>query len=352
MKAASRAGSSGSSLAGSHALNRHRLHWAEPVWWLAAIAGFFVFPDFHSFGASVLIMSLFATSLSLLVGYAGIISLGHAAFFGIGAYGSGLLAVRGWQEPISNALAGGAIAAAAALVIGPLILRLRGLALLMVTLAIGMVFYELANKATAITGGDDGLSGIVMAPVLGRFEWSVDGSTAYLYVLAWLLVVFIPVRRLVNSPFGLSLVGLRDNPARMRLIGARVLRLRVMAYVCSALMAGIAGALSAQTTAFVGLQVLSVDTSVDALVMAVIGGIANLYGGMIGAPLYMVVKYFSQQWNPFYWMFFVGCLLIVVTRFGHGGALQLMARALRGMRRNSLKAPSERLTDVLQGAGK
>lgn len=276
-------------------------------------------------------MAVYAMSLGLILGFAGILSLGHALFFGIGAYTAGLLAVAGWGEPITGALTGGLAAAVVALVIGPLILRLNGLPLLIVTLALGVIAYEAANKASSITGGDDGLLGIVIDPVFGQFEWLVDGRTQYLYVLGWSFVLVWLVRWLLATPYGLALEGLRENALRMQLLGAPTLRYRVICFVLSGLMAGIAGSLSAQTTAFVGLHVLSVDTSVDALLMVVIGGVGQLYGGLVGAPIYMSVQYFSQQWNPFYWMFFVGGLLVIVTRFARGGILGLAQRGLDGI---------------------
>jgi branched-chain amino acid transport system permease protein len=206
---------------------------------------------------------------------------------------------------------------------------LTGLPLIMVTLGIGAIFFEAANKATWLTGGDDGLSGIDLAPLFGWFRWSLFGDTGYLYVVGWLAFLFYLTRRVVASPFGVALQGIRENSERMRLIGSPVLRHLVVGYVISAFAAGIAGALWTQTNAFVGLGVFSLDTAIDGLVMLVLGGIGGLYGGLIGAPVYMLVKHFSQQWNPFYWMFLIGGLLIVVVRFGRGGLLGIFAGAFR-----------------------
>lgn len=308
------------------ALGRHRFRWYELIWWGAALAFFFLFPDYRSFGTSVLIMAMLALSLGLALGFAGIISLGHAVYFGIGAYMAGRLALAGWTEPVTGLLIAGIAAGLVAAILGAAILRLSGLPLLMVTLALGVIAFEAANKATSITGGDDGLFGIQLSPLFGRFEWSIFGTVQYLYSLTWLLLVFLLVRRFVASPFGLSLEGIRENPLRMALLGTAVRRQLVITYAFSGLIAGIAGALSAQTTAFVGLQVLSVETSVDALIMVVLGGVGSIYGGLLGAPLYMAVKYFTQHWNPFYWMLVVGLLLIVTTLFARGGISALLSR--------------------------
>ena len=299
------------------------------LWWLAAVACFFLFPDYRSFGASVLVMALFGLSLSLALGFAGIISLGHAVYFGIGAYAAGRLALAGWQEPISVVLISGLMAGAVAVGVGFAILRLSGLPLLMVTLALCVILFEAGNKATAITGGDDGLVGVSFEPVLGLFKWSLDGRVQYLYTLAWLAVIFVLALRVVGSPYGLSMTGVRENSLRMQLLGAPVLGRLVVMYSISAAIAGIAGALLTQNTAFVGLQVLSLEISVDVLVMVVLGGVFSIYGALLGAPVYMIVKYVTQQWNPFYWMLVIGMLLMGVTFFLKGGIAAWLARVSR-----------------------
>ena len=191
-----------------------------------------------------------------------------------------LVNLAGWHEALTGALAGGAASGLFALAIGPLILRLTGLPFIMVTLGIGAIVYEAANKAVWLTGGDNGLPGVTLDPLFGVFRWSVFGQTGYLYVLGWLLVLFYLCRRIVASPFGMALQGVRENPDRMRLVGAPVLRHLVTGYVIASTIAGIAGALSAQTNAFVGLEVLSLNTSIDGLVMLVLGGVGRLYGGL------------------------------------------------------------------------
>lgn len=308
---------------------RDRAGW---LWWAAALACFFLFPDYRGFGASVLVMALFGLSLGLALGFAGIISLGHAVYFGMGAYVAGRLALAGWQEPISVVLVSGLVSGVLAVGIGFAILRLAGLPLLMVTLALCVIVFEAANKATGLTGGDDGLVGVSFQPVLGIFNWTLDGKVQYLYTLAWLAVIFLLARRIIASPYGLSMAGVRENALRMQLLGAPVLRRLVVMYSLSAAMAGVAGALLTQNTAFVGLQVLSVETSVDVLVMVVLGGVFSIYGGLLGAPVYMIVKYLTQQWNPFYWMLVIGTLLMGVTFFLKGGIAAWLARVSRPRR--------------------
>ena len=307
-------------------LSWHRIGLGEVIYWLAAVGAYFAFPDYRSFAASVLIACIFALSLDLVLGFGGIITLGHAMFYGIGAYGAGVVAQAGLHEPISACLLAGAMSGLVALAVGPIILRLAGLPLIMTTLALGMIVFEAANKARFLTGGDDGMQGIEFDPVFGRFEWSVFGQTSYLYALAWLFVMFLGARQLIGSPFGIALQGIRENRERMSLIGTPVVAVLLRIYVIGAFMAGIAGALSAATTNFVGLEVLDLTNSVDVLVMVVLGGVGRLYGGLVGAPLYLIVRHFAAEWNPFNWMFVIGGLLIFAVRVAPSGVVGLLER--------------------------
>ncbi|HXH02120.1 MAG TPA: branched-chain amino acid ABC transporter permease [Candidatus Competibacteraceae bacterium] len=293
----------------------------EVVFWLLPLAAFFLFPDYLVLGSQILIVGLFAVSLDLILGYAGIVSLGHAAFFGIGAYTAGLLAVQGWGEPLSGLLAGGALAALVGYAVSFLVVRGGDLSRLMVTLGIGLMLYEAANKAAFITGGVDGLSGVEMWKLLGLFEFDLYGKTAYLYSLAVLFGCFVMLRRLVNSPFGLSLRGLREGPKRMPAIGAPVRRRQVAIFTVSAAVAGIAGALLAQTTQFVGLDVLGFPRSAELLIMLVLGGAGRLYGALVGAAVFMLAQDYLAGLNPAYWQFWIGLLLVVIVLFARGGIM-------------------------------
>ena len=319
-------------LPSSSILRCHEWRLGEAVWLASAVACFFVFPDYLSLGTSVLVMVLLVLSYDLLLGFSGLLSFGHAVFFGAGAFVAGWLALAGWTEPISAALLGGLAAALLAAVTGPFLLRLSGLPLMMVTLALGVMVYEAAHKATRITGGDDGLAGIQFAKVLGTFDWGLGGKTSYLYVLAWLVVAFAVLKRIVASPFGVALQGIRENPARMKLIGNPVLPHLTAAFAISGGFAGLAGALFTEANAFVGLGVFSLDTSVDVLVMLVLGGIGSLHGALIGAPVYLLLKHFSSQLNPFYWMLLIGLVLMAVVLLGRGGLLGIGANVMRRLR--------------------
>jgi len=308
---------------------RHRYHVLEALPWLAAVASYFVFPDYLALGAQILATILFALSADLVLGYAGIVTLGHAALFGTGAYVAGILAAHGWGEPITGLIAGAAAAALVGFVSGLVILRTTGLALLMQTLVVATVVAEAANKASFITGGDDGLQGMEVWPVFGWFRFDLFGHTAYFYCLTVLFLCWLAARHIVHSPFGRSLTGIRENVRRMHAIGAPVARRRLVIYTISAGLAGISGALIAQTTQFVSLSFLSLERSGAVLIMLIIGGVGQLYGAFVGVPLYMVAQNRFSEIDPVYWYFWIGLLMVVVVVFARGGVLGLFDRFRR-----------------------
>jgi branched-chain amino acid transport system permease protein len=308
---------------------RHRFRPLEVVPWLVALAAFFVFPGYLPLGAQILATILFVMSADLVVGYAGIVTLGHAAFFGTGAYTAGILAAHGWGEPLSGLVAGSAVAGLVGLLSGLVILRTTGLALLMQTLVVASMLLEAANKASFITGGDDGLQGVTVWPIFGVFHFDMFGRVAYGYCLAVLLIAWLVTRQIVHSPFGRSLTGMRENVRRMHAIGAPVFRRRLVVYAISAALAGASGALIAQTTQFVGLTSLSLERSGNALIMLTIGGVGRLYGAFIGVPLYMIAQDQFAEIEPVYWYFWIGLLMVAVVMFARGGILGLFDRLRR-----------------------
>jgi branched-chain amino acid transport system permease protein len=307
----------------------------ETLFWLATLLPFLVAPTYLILGSQIAIAALFALSLDLIVGYAGLVSLGHAAFFGFGAYTAGLIAKAGWGEPITGLLA----AAFAAMVLGYLtsfiIVRISHFALIMVTLGLCLLLYEVANKAHWLTGGDDGLQGVRMWPLLGMFRFDLYGRTAFAYSLVVLFGSFLILRRLINSPFGLSLRGIRENARRMPAIGSPSSNRIRTVYIISGTFAGIAGGLLAQTTEFVALDALSFQRSAEILVMLVLGGAGRLYGGLVGALIFMVARDQLADMNPQYWYFWLGLLLIAVIIFLPNGILGGCARLLARWRRRA-----------------
>lgn len=304
----------------AYRLASDRWHVAETIFWLLAVAAYFLFPGHRVLASQIMIVGLFALSLDLILGYAGIVSLGHAAFFGVGAYTAGLLAVHGWGEPLTGLLLAGMVALLAGYLVSFLVVPGADIARLMVTLGICFLFYEAANKAAFITGGVDGLS-VPMWDLFGRLHFDIYGRTAFWYTLSVAFLVFLFVRRLVRSPFGLSLKGIREGRKRMPALGVPVRRRLVTVFTVAAGIAGIAGALLAQTTQFVGLDVLSFTRSAELLVMLVLGGVGRLYGGFLGAAVFMVVQNYLSGLNPVYWQFWLGLLLVMIVLFARGGIL-------------------------------
>ena len=296
---------------------RVRWHPLEIAFWLAALASIFLLTNKHLILTEIAVLALFALSLDLILGYAGIVSLGHAAFFGFGAYVAGILAKYGIiKEPVLALLASGIAAAALGFVTSFLVLRGSDLTRLMVTLGVSLVLREIANQIDWLTGGADGLQGIVMAPVLGLFPFDLAGHVAYVYCLCVLFVMVLLARRIVNSPFGLSLRSVKDNPLRASAIGIPVNWRLVAIYTIAAGYAGIAGALLTQTTQFVSLDVLSLERSADVLLALVIGGIGYLYGGIIGAILFKLMQDYLANLTPQYWQFWIGLVLVIIVLIG------------------------------------
>jgi branched-chain amino acid transport system permease protein len=322
-------------LAGSlHEMQREtRWHPIEFAFWAATLLPFLLFSNHLSLASQIAITALFALSLDLILGYAGIVSLGHAAFFGLGAYTAGILSVHGWGDPLLGLVAGGALAGLLGYATSFIIAHFRHLALIMITLGLGVLLHEVANKASWLTGGSDGLQGVSIGPLLGHFRFDLYGYTAYTYSLIVLFLVFLCARRLVNSPFGLSLRGIRENAVRMPAIGAPSAAHIRKVYTISAVIAGIAGAVLAQTTSTVSLGVLDFQRSADVLVILILGGTGRLYGGLVGAIIFMVARDQFSGINPQYWYFWIGLLLIAVVMFLPNGVLGGLSQLTASWRR-------------------
>lgn len=301
----------------------------EWLFWVAAVTAVFVLPRHLLLLNEIAILALFALSLDLLLGYAGIVSLGHAAYFGFGAYVAGLLAINGVAEPVTGLAIAGAATALLGFATSFLVLRGTDLTRLMVTLGISMMIFEIANKFADLTGGADGLQGVVMGPILGMFEFDLFGRTAYVYSLSVLFVLFLITRRIVHSPFGLSIRSIKENPLRAASLGIPVNARLVATYTVASAYAGIAGALLAQTTQYVSLDVLDFHRSADALLVLVLGGTGYLYGGMLGAMVFRVMQDYLAGLTPQYWQFWIGLVLVAVVLVGRDRFFQGVARLLR-----------------------
>ena len=288
----------------------------EPVLWLIAFVMPLLLPTHALLISEIAIVALFAVSLDLILGYSGIVSLGHAAFFGIGAYAAALFAKLVMPDPLVGLLFAIAVATALGAVCSLTILRGSDLTRLMVTLGMALILLELANKLDWLTGGADGLQGVVLGPIFGRFEFDLGGRTAAWYALSALLLFFLLIRRLVHSPFGATLMAVRDNRLRAMAIGIPIYSRLAVIYTIAAGVAGAAGGLLAQTTGFASLDVFAFDRSADLMLMLVIGGTGWLYGGVAGAIIFTLMQDFISSITPQYWTFWIGLFLVVLVLVG------------------------------------
>jgi branched-chain amino acid transport system permease protein len=298
-------------------MNRRGVAIMSVVALMLAFAAPLLFPGKALLLNEIAILALFVMSLDLILGFAGIVSLGHAAFLGLGAYAAALLAKAGYGDPLLGLCFGMAVAALAGFVTSFLVLRGADLTRLMVTLGIAMSLYELANRMAWLTGGADGLSGFEVKPLLGVFEFDLNGRVACFYSLSVLALCFALCRRLLASPFGFALRAIRDNRLRAEALGIPVNRRLIAVYTLSAATAGAAGVLQAQTSQFVSLSLFDFHRSAEALLALVIGGAGTLYGALIGAALFRLLQDVLSRLSPQHWEFFIGFILVMLVLVGH-----------------------------------
>jgi branched-chain amino acid transport system permease protein len=294
-------------------------HWhpLEILFWLAAFASYYLLPGKHLILTEIAILALFALSLDLILGYAGIVSLGHAAFFGFGAYVAGLLAKHQIvTEPLFALVVAGMAAMLLGFITSFLVLRGSDLTRIMVTLGVALVLREIANRYAWLTGGADGLQGVSIEPLLGLFRFDMFGRTAHAYALMVLFMLFVLARRIAHSAFGLSLRAIKANALRATAVGVPVNTRLIIVYTIAAFYAGVAGALLTQTTAFSSLDVFSFERSADLLLVLIIGGTGYLYGGLIGAIVFKLMQDYLSALTPQYWPFWIGLVLVLIVLVG------------------------------------
>ena len=302
----------------SHGWLTRQARWkpAEYLFWVLALLSPWLMSRHALIINEIAIVALFAMSLDLVLGFSGIVSLGHAAFLGMGAYVAALFCKFINPDP----LLGLAVAVVVATLLGAFcsltVLRGSDLTRLMVTLAMALILLELANKLDWLTGGADGLQGVMMGPLLGRFEFDLQGQTAAAYSVVVCLLCFVLMRRLVHSPLGATLMAIRDNRLRAMSIGIPVSARLSLIYTVAAGVAGAAGALLAQTTGFASLDVFAFDRSADVMLMLVIGGAGWLYGGIAGAVVFKILQDVLSSITQQYWMFWLGLFLVVLVMVG------------------------------------
>jgi branched-chain amino acid transport system permease protein len=302
-----------------------------------AFAGFLLLPTNLALLTRIVAVMLLVLSLDLVTGFAGVATLGHATLFGAGAYAAGIAACRfGINDPFLMLAVGALAGALAGTVSSLIILRGHGLSQLVLSIAIVQLAHEAANKASAYTGGSDGLSGIDPSPILGMFRFDLRGHTAFFLAIVLLIAVFIVLRMIVRSPFGMLCRAIKQYPIRVRAMGAPVYATLVRMYAIAGAVAGLGGALSAISTQVIGLDSLSFNLSAEALVMLVLGGTGRLFGAMIGTLVFVWFEDMVSAINPFHWLTIVGLLLIVVVLFapkGLAGAVTSLWTAISLRRR-------------------
>lgn len=304
----------------------------EYAFWSLALASPLVLTRHALIINEIAIVALFALSLDLILGYAGIVSLGHAAFFGMGAYSAALFTKLVMPDPLLGLVVGMTTAGILGALCSTTILRGTDLTRLMVTLGVGLILMELANKLDWLTGGADGLQGVVMGPLLGMFDFDLNGRTAAWYSLSVLLLFFVLARRFVNSPFGATLKAIRDNRLRAMAIGIPVNSRLAVVYTVAAVLAGAAGALLAQTTGFASLDVFEFHRSADVMLILVVGGVGWLYGGVAGAIVFKLMQDAISSITPQYWTFWIGLFLVVLVLVGRERLIRPWMWISRGSR--------------------
>jgi branched-chain amino acid transport system permease protein len=294
--------------------------------------GYFLFPDDLALLTRLIGISFLVLSLDLVTGYCGIATLGHAAQFGVAAYAVGIACVRGVTDPVALLAIGIVAGTLMGLISGALIARFRGLPQLVLSIAIGQLVAALANKLQWLTGGSDGMSGILPGKVFGIYNFDMYSRTAFLFSLATLVVVFMALSRFVRSPFGLLCRGIKDDDLRARMIGVAVYPRLVIMYGVAGAVAGVGGALTAISTGVVGLDSVGFERSAEALVMLVLGGAGHLWGALVGALIFQIFEHIVSAADPFHWMTLVGLLLILIVVFAPRGLIEpvLMLRRMAG----------------------
>jgi branched-chain amino acid transport system permease protein len=290
--------------------------------WINWIGGY------TALGTRLLVMALAAMSLNFLLGFTGVLSFGHAAYFGLGAYGVGMTIRYLVPSTPVGILVGVAVGTIAAAIIGVLIVRLRGVYFAMATIAFGQVFYFIAFRWNSVTGGDDGLSGWHRMPInlgFGTIDILSNGTAFYYFVLACFAIAVAVMSGLLRSPFGRTLLAIRENERRARFLGVPIEQHIWLSFVISCFFVSLAGTLYALLDNFADPHGLRWDQSGEFVIMSVLGGMRSLWGPLIGAAIFVFVQdYISSRTEN--WMSFIGLLFILVVLFFPRGVLGIIRR--------------------------
>jgi branched-chain amino acid transport system permease protein len=291
-------------------------------YWLGVVGGY------TELGSRVLVLGLAAMSLNFLLGFTGVLSFGHAAYFGLGAYGVGMTLKYLTPSTPLAVLVGVVTGAVAAAIIGAMIVRLRGVYFAMVTIAFGQVFFFIAFRWNEVTGGDDGLTGW-KRQALSLGQWVIDiqssDKTFYYFTLAMFAVAVGIMALLLRSPFGRTLLAIRENERRARFLGLPVEQHIWLSFVISCLFVALAGALYALLNNFTDPRTLRWDQSGNFVIMAVLGGMRSFWGPLIGAAIFVLLQdYVSSHTEN--WMSFIGIFFVLIVLFFPRGVLGIVRR--------------------------
>lgn len=293
-------------------------------YWMSLVGGY------TGLATRVLVLGLAAMSVNFLLGFTGVLSFGHAAYFGLGAYGAGLL-LKYWAPSTPLAIVVGVLVGTlAAAVVGALIVKLRGIYFAMVTIAFGQMFYFIAFRWSSVTGGDDGLTGWSRAPIdLGFMQLDILGNgIAYYFMVLLVFAVSTGVMALIlRSPFGRTLLAIRENERRARFLGIPVEQHIWIAFVISCFFASLAGALYALLNNFADPHTLHWTQSGDFVIMAVVGGMRSFWGPLVGAAIFVVLQDYVSSYTQ-NWMFLIGIFFVLVVLFFPRGVLGVIRRKL------------------------
>jgi branched-chain amino acid transport system permease protein len=286
-------------------------------YWMAAVGGY------TELATRIVVMSLAAMSLNFLLGFTGVLSFGHAAYFGLGAYGAAMTIKYLTPNTLLGMAVGVAAATIAAAIIGALIVRRRGVYFAMVTIAFGQVFYFIAYRWNNVTGGDDGLTDWHRMPIdlgLANLDIYGDDKAFYYFALAIFAVCVGIMARLLNSPFGRTLLAIRENERRARFLGIPIETHIWLSFVISCLFVSVAGALYALLNNFTDPRALRFDLSGNFVIMAVLGGMRSFWGPLIGAAIFVALQDYVSSHTE-HWMLVIGLVFVLVVRFFPRGVL-------------------------------
>ncbi|MGH6715245.1 MAG: branched-chain amino acid ABC transporter permease [Bradyrhizobium sp.] len=304
--------------------------WINGAVWILLIAAPFWLPlvgGYMALASRVLVYALAAMGLNLLLGFTGCMSFGEAAYFGLGGYGTGLMLTHLTHSTVLAVICGTILGGFAAFIFGPLVMRRRGIYFAMITVAIGQIFYFIAERWNSFTGGEDGLSGFSRQPLhFGSYVVPLSAVPFYYFVLFFFAIGAAIIALLLHSPLGHTFVAIRENRRRAQFLGIHIERYVWASFAIAGLIAGLAGALNALQNNFISPITLYWVESGNLVIMAVLGGMRSFWGPLVGAIIFVGIQDYISSYFPNNWESFIGALFIIVVMFFPSGILGIIKR--------------------------